>query len=343
MRLVFTTVLMVALSAQAQFVPKPTEPTSNTNQSTSVPSPATQATTDANPPEDNQEREAAQPQTSERSAPRPDATPLQGETKRTVAPETTKPPVQTAFGKLVSTSVGKFVPIFGMDLFTKPVSTYAPTDVSVTADYLLGPGDEVVVRAWAGVDIDHRGFIDRGGDYFLPKVGSIHLAGVQYSELNDVVRSAIARYFHDFKVQASMGQLRSVRVFVAGQAQKPGAYTVSSLSTLMNALFYAGGPLPTGSMRRIQLKRAGKAVSDFDLYDLLLKGDTSNDVRLQASDVIFIPPVGPEVAVVGAVKTNAIFELKGTETVGDLVNMAGGADSVAEMTSGSLERITDHR
>jgi protein involved in polysaccharide export with SLBB domain len=262
---------------------------------------------------------------------------------KTAVPEITKPPVQTAFGKLVSTSVGKFVPIFGMDLFTKPLSTYAPTDVSVTSDYLLGPGDEVVVRAWAGVDIDHRGFIDRGGDYFLPKVGAIHLAGIPYSELDNVVRNAIARYFHDFKVQASMGQLRSVRVFVAGQAQKPGAYTVSSLSTLMNALFFAGGPLPTGSMRQIQLKRAGRIVSEFDLYDLLLKGDTSNDVRLQASDVIFIPPVGPEVAVVGAVKTNAIFELKGTQTIGDVVSMAGGADSVAELTNGSLERIDEQR
>jgi polysaccharide biosynthesis/export protein len=348
MRLVCTAILMVALGAQAQLAPKPSEPTSSnnpsTNQSTNVPLPAGQPTTDASSPEDNQEREATQPQTTERvPTTRPDVTPLRNETRKTAVQEVPRTPVQTAFGKLVSTSVGKIVPIFGMDLFTKPLSTYAPTDVSVTADYLLGPGDEVVVRVWAGVDIDHKGFIDRGGDYFLPKVGSIHLAGVQYSELNDVVRNAIARYFHDFKVQASMGQLRSVRVFVAGQAQKPGAYTVSSLSTLVNALFFAGGPLPTGSMRQIQLKRAGKVVSEFDLYDLLLKGDTSNDVRLQASDVIFIPPVGPEVAVVGAVKTNAIFELKGSTTVGDLVNMAGGADSVAEMTTGSLERIDGHR
>ena len=153
-------------------------------------------------------------------------------------------------------------------------TTFAPVDrVPVTADYVIGPGDELLIRAWGQIDLDVHTRVDRNGSIFLPKVGNLNVAGLKYAQVEDFLKSHIGRIYQNFDLNVTMGELRSIDVFVVGQARRPGRYTVSSLSTLANAVFASGGPSPTGSMRHIQLKRGSTVVTDFDLYDLLLNGD----------------------------------------------------------------------
>jgi polysaccharide export outer membrane protein len=245
------------------------------------------------------------------------------------------------FQLFAATSVGSILPIFGQDLFTRPPSTFAPVDdVPPSSEYVIGTGDEIVIRGWGQVDIDVRANVSREGTINIPRVGVVSVVGVRYQDLPAHIRRSVARYYRNFELSVSLGRLRSIQVFVIGQTLKPGLYTVSSFSTLMNALFASGGPSPTGSMRRIQLRRADKLVGELDLYDLLLKGDKSKDERLQSGDVIFIPPVGPVAAVAGRVKTAAIFELKGDGTsLADLVSYAGGLTTTAATQSLLIEHL----
>ncbi|MDP9268906.1 MAG: SLBB domain-containing protein [Acidobacteriota bacterium] len=228
-------------------------------------------------------------------------------------------------------------------MFENVPSTFAPADqIPVTADYAIGPGDQIMIRAWGQVDIDYSAVVDRGGNIYIPDVGNINVAGVKYGQLHDYLKSAISRVYRNFDLAVTMGQLRSIQVFIVGQASRPGNYTISALSTLVNALFASGGPSSNGSMRRIQVKRGNRLVTDFDLYDLLLKGDKSKDVQLQNGDVIFIPPVGRLVAIAGSVNVPAIYEIKDGSTLDDLLQLAGGLTTTAEAKRVMLDRITDH-
>jgi polysaccharide export outer membrane protein len=257
-------------------------------------------------------------------------------------PQPADPPNE--FQQFVSASVGRYLPLFGHSLFSGSPSTFAPVDrIPVTADYVVGPGDEVLIRAWGQVDIDYRAVVDRNGTIHIPQVGTITVGGLRYQDLNGFIRASIARIFRNFELTVNLGQLRSVQVFVVGQAKRPGAYTVSSLSTLVNALFASGGPSTRGSMRRIQLKRGDKVVSEFDVYDLLRKGDKSKDVRLQPGDVIYIPPVGDLVAVSGSVNEPAIYELKTSTSLGDVIELASGLSTTAAGQKVTVERIADRR
>lgn len=250
----------------------------------------------------------------------------------------------TDFQRLVSNSTGQLIPIYGRQLFQGVPSTFAPVDQTpVTPDYVIGPGDELLIRVWGQVVFNDRLTVDRSGSIYVPKVGSIHVAGIPFSALDKHLRSEIGRVFRNFDFNVNMGQLRSIQVFVLGQARRPGSYTVSSLSTLVNALFASGGPSVQGSMRSIQLKRGGKTISDFDLYDLLSNGDKSQDSQLLPGDVIFIPPVGSQVAVTGGVRTPAIYELKKETTLEEVIHLAGGLSPTASDARVSLERIEQHR
>ncbi len=200
----------------------------------------------------------------------------------------------TDFQLMVQSSLGQVLPIYGASLFENAPSTFAPVDhIPVTADYVIGPGDELMLRAWGQIDIDVHATVDRNGNIFVPKVGSMTVSGLRYAQLEDFMRSHIGRIYQNFDLNVTMGQLRSIDVFVVGQVSRPGRYTVSSLSTLTNAIFASGGPSPHGSMREVQLKRGGKVVTTFDLYDLLLRGDKSKDVVLQPQDVIYVAATGP--------------------------------------------------
>jgi protein involved in polysaccharide export with SLBB domain len=246
------------------------------------------------------------------------------------------------FQDFVTSSLGIHLPIFGQTLFRTVPSTFAPLDrVPVTPDYLIGPGDELLIRVWGQVDVNYRAVVDRNGAIYVPRIGAINVAGTRYDQLHSVVQEAIARVFKNFELNVTMGQLRSIQVFVVGQVRRPGSYTVSSLSTLVNALFASGGPSKRGSMRRIVLKRQGKEVTTFDLYDLLANGDKSKDAQLLPGDVIYVPPVGPLVALAGSVNIPAIYELKEHDTLGDLLNDAGGLTTTAGGQRVIIEGIDD--
>ena len=176
----------------------------------------------------------------------------------------------------------------------------------------------------------------------LPEVGTVHVAGVQFSQLRDFLKSQLGRIYRNFDLNVNLGQLRSIQVFVVGQARQPGSYTIGSLSTLLNALFASGGPLPQGSLRDIQVKRGNETITHFDLYDLLLHGDKTKDVRLEPGDVIFIPDVGPQVAVLGSVTTPAIYELRGEKSFNQVIALAGGLTNVAADSRLRVERIYKH-
>lgn len=250
---------------------------------------------------------------------------------------------QSEFQNFVSQSVGHNLPMYGYTLFQNAPTTFAPADnVPVTPDYVVGPGDELIVHVWGQVEANQSIVVDRNGLINLPQIGSIGVAGVTYQKLSEHIGDAISRKFSNFEIDVSMGKLRSIQVLVVGQAARPGNYTISSLSSLVNAIFVSGGPSAKGSMRHIQLKRGNKVISDFDLYDLLLKGDKSKDVKLLPGDVIYIPPVGAMVAISGSVNTQAIFELRGSEDLSALLELAGGLTNVAAGQKVSVERIHDH-
>lgn len=247
------------------------------------------------------------------------------------------------FQQFVTASIGTSLPIYGQSLFDNVPSTFAPLDrVQVTPDYIIGPGDELIVRAWGQISVDYRQVVDRSGALYIPKVGSFNVAGLKFEELHDYLSTEIGRIFKSFQLSVSMGRLRSIQIFVVGQVKRPGTYTISSLSSLVDAVFASGGPANRGSLRRIQVKRAGQVVTTFDFYDLMVNGDKSKDVRLEPGDVIYVPPVGPLVALSGSVNTPAIFELKDRSTLGQVIAFAGGLTTTASDQNAVVERIDDH-
>jgi protein involved in polysaccharide export with SLBB domain len=169
------------------------------------------------------------------------------------------------------------------------------------------------------------------------------VAGIPFSALDAHLRSAVGRVYRNFDLTTDIGQIRAIQVYLAGEARRPGMYTVSSLSTLVDALFAGGGPSSAGSFRHIELRRGGTIVTDFDLYSLLIHGDKSKDAMLQNGDVLFIPPVGPQVALTGSVRKPAIYELRAGESLADLLADGGGASVVAAEARLSIERIDEHR
>lgn len=261
-----------------------------------------------------------------------------------IPPQLRKPEPPTEFQLMAADSVGRMLPIYGSSLFQQPPSTFAPLlNVPVPANYVIGPGDELYVQVWGQINVELHAAVDRDGAIYIPKVGSITVAGVHYGDLSGFLRERIGRIYRNFDLAVTLGRLRSIDIYVTGDARAPGRYTISSLSTLVNAVFATGGPSSAGSMRHIELKRDGKIVTDFDLYDLLLKGDKSNDVQLLPGDVIYIPPVGPQIAMAGSVNVPAIYELKGdASSLADATELAGGLNEVADATRLTVERIDKH-
>ncbi len=250
----------------------------------------------------------------------------------------------TDFQQLVAASLGQTLPIYGQNLFLNVPTTFAPVDrVPVTSDYVIGPGDELLIRAWGQIDLDVHSRVDRNGAVYIPKVGNLNVAGLRYDQLQSFLKSHIGRIYQNFDLNVSMGELRSIDVFVVGQARRPGRYTVSSLSTLANAVFASSGPSPSGSMRHIQLKRGSTVIADFDLYDLLVKGDKSKDVVLQPEDVIYFMPIGAQVAMGGQVNNPAIYELKSETSLGDVLKLAGGLTTTANGGKVYVEQIKDRK
>lgn len=218
-----------------------------------------------------------------------------------------------------------FLRQFGYSLFPGSVSTFAPIqDVPVGPDYILGPGDNLRINIWGAMNNAIVQTVDRNGQVFLPTVGPVKVWGLSFSQADQLIRENLSHYYRGFQTSVSMGGLRTIRIYVVGEVRQPGSFTVSSLSTAINALFAAGGPVRVGSLRNIELKRNHHTVGSFDLYDFLLRGDKTRDFRLESGDTIFIPPIGPVAAIAGEVKRPAIYELNGTTRLEDLIEMAGG-------------------
>lgn len=268
---------------------------------------------------------------------------MTGSTRKRPAP--TPPWEPDQYQRFVEAATGQRLPHFGHDLFDYPASAFAPLeDVPVPADYVIGPGDELLIRLWGSVEMNTQVKVDRNGLIRLSRIGTFSVAGIRADEIESRLRDRVGHLFKNFSLSVSLGQLRSMQIYVMGQAQRPGAYVVSSLSTLVSALFASGGPNATGSLRHIKLLRHDQEVGELDLYALLNRGDKSADARLQPGDVIVIPNAGPRVVLLGAVHHPAIYELRQDgETIQQVLDYAGGKPITALSGTALLERITPEK
>ncbi|MDP4532056.1 SLBB domain-containing protein [Marinobacter salarius] len=231
---------------------------------------------------------------------------------------------------------------YGYDLFVGSPTTFAPvTEIPIPNDYTLGPGDVLRVQLWGKENQQLELPVSRDGTISFPQSGPQAVAGLTFDQARQQIKKRVSEQYIGVQASVSLGELRSMRVFVLGEARNAGSYTVSSLSTITNALYVSGGIKRTGSLRKIQHKRDGKLVGELDLYDLLLAGDTSDDNRLQPGDVIFIPPVGDRVGIDGEVYRPALYELKNDTNLQELVNLAGGLTPQAYPQLVRIERNND--
>jgi len=233
---------------------------------------------------------------------------------------------------------------FGYDLFKDSTSTFAPAgDVPVPSDYIVGPGDQLSVQLFGNQNRNLRLTVGRDGRVSFPELGPINVGGRTFEAVAQDLESRVSRQMIGVRASVAMGPTRSIRVFVMGETNRPGSYTVSGLTTVTSALYASGGISPIGSLRDIQLKRAGAVIRRLDLYELMLRGDTSGDAKLLPGDVIFIPPVKSTVAVDGEVQRPAIYELLGNTSVSDIIALAGGTTAEADTSRVALVRVNDRR
>ncbi|MBS1802384.1 MAG: SLBB domain-containing protein [Acidobacteria bacterium] len=248
---------------------------------------------------------------------------------------------ETEFQKFVATSTGRLLRHFGADLFSQAI--FAPVlNGPAPQEMIIGPDDELKIRIWGQINFSADLRVTRGGDIYLPKVGPVHVAGLPFSEVTEHTKSAIQPYYRNFGLTVDLGEIHTIQIYMTGLARRPGAYTVSGLSTLVDAVFASGGPSPQGSMRHVLLKRKGTVVTDYDLYALVVNGDKTGDVQLQPGDVLYIPAAGEQVALLGSVRQPAIYELRGAQSLTQIIDAAGGKSNIAAKSRISIERIVDH-
>jgi protein involved in polysaccharide export with SLBB domain len=251
------------------------------------------------------------------------------------------------FQKYLLQTTGQMLPLFGADFFENLNNSNAQYARSpVGDDYVLGAGDQLLIRIWGSTSAETTVSIDRQGAIAIPKLGTLRLAGVKAGQVDAVVKAFFSKYYKDIEVSVALGKLRKITVFVVGQSRNPGSYALSSQSTLTSALFASGGPNAGGSIRRVQLKRQGQNVAEFDLYDFLGKGDKSADIKLQDGDVLFYPRATGFMAFVGKVNNPSVYEIKAgansndsNETLSDYLNLAGGLPVTADPRRATLERM----
>ncbi len=237
-----------------------------------------------------------------------------------------------------------FIRQFGYEIFRQPSSTFAPGDnVPVGPDYVVGPGDTLVVYVWGKlVQETFTLTVDRDGKISLPKAGTLFLWGLKFSEAEIIIKQALSNNYANFSINVTLGKIRTIRTFVLGEVYKPGSYTISSLSTVFQALFEAGGPTKVGSLRKIKLIRDNKTISTIDLYDFLLSGEKAKDLRLQSGDTVFVPAIGSVVAIRGSVKRPRVYELLGETRISEVIRMAGGLTPSVYLKRLQMERIVNN-
>ncbi|KAF0218557.1 MAG: polysaccharide export [Geobacteraceae bacterium] len=229
---------------------------------------------------------------------------------------------------------------FGYDFFKFSQASAASLDtLPVGSDYIIGPGDSLRIDLWGGMQARYDANVDRNGEISIPKIGNVKVWGLSYGQAKEVINKAISRIYKNYDLNVTLGKLRTIQVFVVGEVKAPGTYRVSSLATTINALSAAGGPSLNGSLRKINLLKEGKVVQQIDLYDMFLSGDRSKDVRLENGDTLFVPVIGPVVAVAGEVKRPGIYELKDKTALPQVLATAGGITAAGDTGRIQVERI----
>jgi polysaccharide biosynthesis/export protein len=246
-------------------------------------------------------------------------------------------PEETSEAETRAAEYGLSVKQFGYGFFSKPPETFLPVGaVPVGPDYVIGPGDSINIVIWGQIQGQYTLTVDNNGQIAIPKLGVVQVSSLTYRQLREVLEREFARNYNNFQLNVTLDNLRTIQIFVIGQARFPGSYAVSSLSTLVSALFASGGPSKTGSLRDIQVRRGNRVIVHFDMYDFLLRGDKSKDIRLQSQDVIFIPPIG-RLAAIGAptIEEFGIAAKKGKAEGVGVKSMEGvGAKAIRESFPG---------
>ena len=234
---------------------------------------------------------------------------------------------------------------FGYDFFAKDISAFTPiVNVPVGSDYIIGPGDNFTIHLWGKAEKTYNVTVTREGNIVLPRLGTMTVSGLTFAELKPFLYHKFRQYYPYFEISITMGSLRTVEIFIVGEAKSPGTYSVSSLSTVLTALFTAGGPTKKGSLRDIRVFRNGEQIRSLDLYEFFIRGTKGDDIRLQPGDTVFIPVLGPVVGIAGCVKRPAIYELKEEQiTIGDLIEIAGGVLPVGYLQNVVIERVEGHK
>ena len=243
------------------------------------------------------------------------------------------------FQKFIFETTGINLNAYGHSLFAR--TSYTPLSQAPTpVQYVIGPGDEIDVKVWGSVEFNVRQQVDRDGRITLPQLGSFGIAGTRVENLDDILKRNIGRIYKGFFVSGTLSKIKSIQIYVVGHAKKPGAHTLSGMSTLVSGIFDAGGPLPTGSMRKIRLLRDGAEVAKLDLYDFIKNGESAGNVKLMAGDVIQFPPVGKRVALLGAIDGQGIYELNDKEdSLGQLIDFVGEANTLIASKKVLIERV----
>lgn len=233
---------------------------------------------------------------------------------------------------------------FGYDFFSALPAMFTPAgNLPVPADYIIGPGDSITIQLFGNQNQEYFLTVGRDGQINFPQIGPITVAGLTVTELRNIIDERVREQMIGVRASTTLGQLRSIQVFVLGDVKQPGSYTIGAQSTMTSALYASGGVQEIGSLRNIALMRNGQTITRLDLYDLLLRGDTSNDTRLQAGDVVFVPPVGATVAIGGEVRRPAVYEVRDEQQVSDLIALAGGLTPDANISAIKLERVITGR
>lgn len=231
---------------------------------------------------------------------------------------------------------------FGHEFFHRTRSPAKPVeDITVGPDYVVGIGDQILITIWGDIEKRYVKIVDRQGRLVLPDVGAILTAGRSLGELREELEGLFGRVYKNIQMAISIGDVRTIQVYVTGDVQTPGSCTLSALSTVFTALYHAAGPTSRGSLRAIRLSRRGAEPLEVDLYDFLLSGDPNMDVTLQSGDVVHVQPLGPTVRVVGEVRRPGIYEIRPGETLRDAIAMAGGLTSLAYEETVTLDRFSE--
>lgn len=253
------------------------------------------------------------------------------------------PAAALEFRALVAQTVGQDLPIFGESLFGADSALKDVDPLTVPADYRIGPGDQLLIRAWGQISIDFQGAVSRSGTVFLTGIGEVSVAGLRLDEARDLIRGVVSTQYRDFQLTVSLAQLRDIRVYLSGFVAAPGVHTLPSTSTALSGLLAAGGPAPSADLRAIEVRRDGRTVAVLDSYRFLLRGDKSGDPQLLPGDVLYLPPARGFAAIAGSVRRPAIYHLAAATTLAELLDDAGGTTVTADLLQARIERFVAGR